>query len=235
MTGILYIVSTHIGNPKDVSARAAEILSSCDMVICEDLKEARRLLHHLGITKELLPLNEHTTRAATDESLDLLREGKTLALISDTGTPLIADPGNLLVKKAINEGIEIRPVPGPSSVLAALVIAGFPLESFTFAGFLPRDKSERRKQAARYRSARETLIFLEAPYRLPHLLSDLEEGIGGNREAALCMDLTLPKERVRRDTLLGLREYFEAHPFKGEFVLIVRGAGKEISRFDRKK
>jgi 16S rRNA (cytidine1402-2'-O)-methyltransferase len=221
--GTLYIVSTDIGHPDDVTARAKEILETCDVVLCEDLKPARALLHRFGLQKELLPLNEHTTSTATNEALDLLRGGKTLALISDCGTPLLADPGTELVARAVGDGFEVRPIPGASSILAALVVSGFGVTQFTMAGFLPRDKNERKKAAAAYRNRTETLVFLEAPYRLNQLLGDLTEGLDSDRPAALAMDLTLPKERVRRDTLLGLKKYFEEHPFKGEFVLVVQG------------
>ncbi len=222
--GTLFIVSTHIGDPRDIGDRAKQIIADCDVVLCEDMKEARRLMHQLGISKDLLPLNEHTTVAATEEAIELLREGKTLALIPDCGTPLVADPGTQLVKQASEEGHLIRPVPGASSILAALVVSGFQSTQFTMAGFLPREKSERLRAASSFRMRTETLIFLEAPYRLNQLLSDIAEGIGNGRNAALAMDLTLPKERVMRDTLLGLKEHFLSHPFKGEFVLVVEGA-----------
>jgi 16S rRNA (cytidine1402-2'-O)-methyltransferase len=224
--GILFVVSTDIGHPDDITLRAKEILQTCDVVLCEDLKPARSLLHRLGLQKELLPLNEHTTKTATLEALDLLLEGKLLALVSDCGTPLLADPGTELVARAIEEGFDVRPIPGPSSILAALVVSGFGVTQFTMAGFLPRDKNERKKAVATYRNRTETLVFLEAPYRLNQLLSDLTEGLGSDRLASLAMDLTLPKERVRRDTLLGLKNYFDEHPFKGEFVLAVQGRSK---------
>lgn len=228
--GTLFIVSTPIGDRGDITERAKRILTDADNVLCEDLKEGRRLMHHLGLTKELIPLNEHTTREATEEALELLREGKILALISDCGTPLVADPGTQLVELAIEEGYTVSPIPGASSILAALVVSGFQSTQFTMAGFLPREKSERVKAARTFRNRTETLLFLEAPYRLNQLLADVAEGIGSERRAALAMDLTMPKERVVRDTLLGLREYFLTHPFKGEFVLVVEGTKSGTAR-----
>ena len=219
----LWIVSVPIGDARDITLRALDVLKSADVIVCEDMKPARRLLHELKIAKDLLPLNEHTVKTATLEALELLRDGKSLALISDAGTPLVADPGSELVRLAIEEGIEVSPVPGASSILSALVVSGFSSSSFLFAGFLPRDKSERRQKARQLAGIRDTILLLEAPYRLPQLLDDLVDGFGPKREACIAMDLTLPKERVARGTLLELRDQFLQRPFKGEFVVVLRG------------
>ncbi|HEY3874080.1 MAG TPA: 16S rRNA (cytidine(1402)-2'-O)-methyltransferase [Candidatus Kapabacteria bacterium] len=223
MPGKLLLVSVPIGNVGDITLRAIESLKNADAILCEDLKPARRLLHDLQITKELLPLNEHTEKEATEEALALLYEGKTLALISDAGTPLVADPGQRLVRSAIEQGIEIIPVPGASSILAALVVSGFRSDTFYFAGFLPREKSERTKAARKLSEREETIMLLEAPYRLSQLLDDLVHGFGGKRRAAVAMNLSLPTERVARGTLFELRDQFAARPFKGEFVAVLEG------------
>jgi 16S rRNA (cytidine1402-2'-O)-methyltransferase len=223
MPGKLWIVSVPIGNPLDITLRAIEILKNADTILCEDLKPARRLLYELKIEKELLPLNEHTDKSATDDALTLLRSGKTLALISDAGTPLVADPGQRLVMQSIEEGIEVWPVPGASSILAGLVVSGFRSDHFYFAGMLPRDKSERKNAARKLAARDETIVLLEAPYRLPQLIDDLVHGFGSDRRAAVAMDISMPKERVARGTLLALRDLFAAHPFKGEFVVIIEG------------
>jgi 16S rRNA (cytidine1402-2'-O)-methyltransferase len=225
---MLFIVSTPIGNPADISSRAIEVLRNCDIVLCEELKPARRLLAGLKIQKELIELNEHTTKEATHEALTLLMDGKSLALISDDGTPLLADPGSELVRECIRQHIPISPIPGASSVLAALVASGFSLLQFTFVGFLPRDKNERKTVTLKYRTHSETLIFLEAPYRLNQLLDDLSTGIGPKRNAVICMNLTMPSERFERGTLANLRNTFNTHPFKGEFVVVVEGAGGKL-------
>jgi 16S rRNA (cytidine1402-2'-O)-methyltransferase len=226
--GTLYIVSTPIGNFADISARAIESLRNCDVVICEEPKPGRRLLSQLGVQKELILLNEHTTSETTSEALALLEAGKNLALISDDGTPLLADPGSELVKECIDRDIVIVPIPGASSALAALVASGFSLTSFTFCGFLPRDKQARKKAASAYMNRKETLIFLEAPYRLNQLLQDLSEGLGKERHAVLCMNLTMDSEKFHRGTFAELQKYFLDHPFKGEFVLVVEGARERI-------
>lgn len=226
MKGILSIVSTPIGNPADITARAIEAIENCDVLLCEEAKPANRLLAKLKIKKEYILLNEHTTKEATAEALALLESSKNLALISDDGTPLLADPGTELVKECIARKIKIIPIPGASSILAALVASGFPLLSFTFCGFLPRDKAERKKAALDYKNRKETLVFLEAPYRLNQLLQDLSEGLGKDRNAVLSMDLTMESERFERGTLGELWKYFNEHPFKGEFVLVIEG-GRE--------
>jgi 16S rRNA (cytidine1402-2'-O)-methyltransferase len=223
MSGKLSILSVPIGDMRDITLRAIEALKNADTIICEDLKPARRLLHELQIEKPLLPLNEHTEAGATEEALTLLRAGKNLALISDAGTPLVADPGQQLVRNAIEEGIEVSPVPGASSILAALVVSGFRSDNFYFAGFLPREKSARQNAARKLAAREETIVLLEAPYRLPQLLGDLLHGFGNDRRAAIAMDLSMPKERVARGTLLALRDLFKAHPFKGEFVAVIEG------------
>jgi 16S rRNA (cytidine1402-2'-O)-methyltransferase len=228
--GTLSIVATPIGNSGDISQRAVETLQASDIILCEDLKPARRLLHDLQIQKELLPLNEHSVKQATEEALELLLEGKHLSLISDAGTPLIADPGNTLVKKAVEAGIPVTTVPGASSVLSALVLSGMPLDTFYFAGFLPRDKSERIGRAKKLALMPDTIVLLEAPYRLAQLLDDLVHSFGPSRTASIAIELTTPKERVARGTLFELREQFQRAPFKGEFVVILRGVARHSSQ-----
>jgi 16S rRNA (cytidine1402-2'-O)-methyltransferase len=223
MTGKLWIVSVPIGNPLDITLRAIEAMKNADTILCEDLKPARRLLHELKIEKPLLPINEHTEVEATSEALSLLQSGKDLALISDAGTPLIADPGQRLVRLAIEQGIEVLPVPGASSILAALVVSGFRSDHFYFAGMLPREKIERKNAARKLASRDETIILLEAPYRLSQLLDDLISGFGNDRRISIAMDISMPKERVARGTLLALRDLFAANPFKGEFVIVIEG------------
>jgi 16S rRNA (cytidine1402-2'-O)-methyltransferase len=240
MAGKLWVVSIPIGDVLDISSRAIRVLRDCDVILCEDLRPAHRLLHELQLSntlpmKLLIPLNEHTELKAAEEALALLRLGKNLALISDAGTPLIADPGQRLVRLAIEESIEVSPVPGASSVLAALVVSGFRSDTFYFAGFLPRDKSERKQAAIKLAARQETIVLLEAPYRLAQLLDDLLAGFGPNRNACVAMELSMHKERVARGTLLSLRDSFKAHPFKGEFVVVLEGRLSDAPKPKREK
>jgi 16S rRNA (cytidine1402-2'-O)-methyltransferase len=225
--GLLQIVSVHIGDPKDITLRAIDALREADLVVCEEAKEARRLLHQLHIQKELLPLNEHTTRSATDEVLELLKAGKKLALISDAGTPILADPGSELVQQCIEQGIAVTTLPGATSIIPALILSGFPSAPFTFHGFLPKEKGERKNALDKLRTKTETLILLEAPYRLAQILDEMVVSIGRDRQAAVCMDITMPSERVIRGTLLQIQQHFAAQPFKGEYVIVVKGLGKQ--------
>ncbi len=226
MTGSLILVSTPIGNFDDISLRAIEVIKTCDILLVEERKPANRLLSLLGIKREYLLLNEHTNKETTEEAFDALLDGKTIAVISDAGTPLIADPGFLLVRKALEIGIKVTSVPGASSILPALQLSGFSLLSFTFVGFLSRDKTERAAELRNLRDRKETLVFLEAPYRLAQIIDDLAKGIGEKREAAICCDLTTKEEKIIRGTFTEIREHFQQHPFKGEFVIVVHGAGR---------
>ena len=167
----LYIVSTPIGNYEDITLRALRILKECDFIICEELKEARRLLSNYKIEKELFPLNEHNESESANELIQKLLEGKTAALISDCGTPLFSDPGHLLVALALQNRIDVIPVPGVSSLLTALVGSGLDFEKFYYYGWLSPKKDIRRKQLLDLRKRRETIILLDTPYRLKTLLA----------------------------------------------------------------
>lgn len=223
MYGILYLVATPIGDPDDITLRAIRIISECDILVAEERKPTNALLKHLNITKEYLLYNEHTQKELTPEILEHLENGKNVALISDAGTPVIADPGGRLVTECINRGIRVTTAPGASSILAALTVSGFDLRSFIFVGFLSRDKAVRRNEVKRYARERSVLVFLEAPYRLTNLLDDLYEGLGKNRELAICTNLTYQSEKIYRMVTSEAKEYFAEHPFKGEFVVIAEG------------
>ncbi|HYM21065.1 MAG TPA: 16S rRNA (cytidine(1402)-2'-O)-methyltransferase [Candidatus Kapabacteria bacterium] len=220
-SGALYIVSVGIGDARDITLRAIETLGKCDIIVCEEAKPARALMKYHHIEKPIILLNEHTRNTVEDEILDELAAGKNIALISDCGTPLIADPGDVLIKKCIEKNITITPIPGASSILAALVVSGFRLDQFSFIGFLPREKSARARAASELKNRTETLVLLEAPYRLAQILDDLRLGIGSERKIAVCLDLTLAGERIYRGTVKSSVKYFEEHPFKGEFVIVL--------------
>jgi 16S rRNA (cytidine1402-2'-O)-methyltransferase len=229
MSGLLSLVSTPIGNLGDITLRAVETIRSCDILLAEERKPANRLLAHLGIKKEYLLFNEHTDRELLFEILTELHSGKHVALISDAGTPLIADPGESLVKKALSEGIHVTTLPGASSILPALLLSGFRTSPFTFIGFIPRDKTERLKALKMYSLRSETLILLEAPYRLGQITSEIKSAFGANRNVAVCTELTTKDEKIVRGKASEIEAYFKEHPFKGEYVIVIEGT-KQKSR-----
>ena len=220
----MYVVATPIGNLQDLTLRARQCLQQADAVICEDRRAGSTLLAQLQISKPLYELNEHTRADDIDALCAQLRAGQNLALISDHGTPLLQDPGAELVHAAIRAHVRVVPIPGASSVLAALVASGIPAARFRFVGLLPRKQDARAETLKNLRDARETLIFLDAPYRLMPMLHALREALGEERRAAVACNLTMPDEHFARGTLASLVENFTQHPFKGEFVIIVQGA-----------
>lgn len=223
MTGTLYIVSTPIGNPEDISRRALRVLSEANVIICEEMRVGQALLRWYQIDKPLIELNEHTDDENINGLVDRLSRGENLALVSDHGTPLLTDPGEALVQGAIRAGVTVTPIPGASSFLAALVVSGLSMSRFRFVGLLPAKKEERKTELDFLRRSRETLVILDAPYRLRPLLADLCSELGGHRQAAVACNLTTEEEKVERGSLQELSEHFEKQKFKGEFVVVVEG------------
>lgn len=221
--GILYIVATPIGNSADLTLRARRVLQECDAVICEERRAGSTLLAHLQLKKPLYEWNEHSRPEDAQDLLARLENGENLALISDHGTPLVQDPGSELVGAAIRAQIRVEPIPGPSAILAALVASGLPAPRFRFVGHLPRKSAERTQALNDLRALRETLIFIDAPYRLGAMLESMSESFGGERRAAVACNLTMPDENFVRGTLGEIRAHFMTSPFKGEFVIVVEG------------
>ncbi len=221
MKKVLYIVSTPIGNYDDITLRAIKVLGSVDFIICEEYREARRLLFHLEIKKELFELNEHNENESTNELFSKIKNGKSAALISDCGTPLFSDPGHQLVEMCISNGIQIIPVPGIDSLLPALVGSGFKLDSFYYYGWLSPKKDIRRKQLFTLKKRRELLILMETPYRLKTLLTDVVKILGGEIPCVLAFELTKEKEKYYRGKTKEVLEIAEKENLKGEFVLIL--------------
>ena len=224
MSGKLLVVATPIGNLDDLSPRARAAFESADLVACEDTRHTGRLLAHLGIKKPLLSLHEHNERQRLPRLLAELAEGKTIALASDAGTPLLSDPGFVLVREAAAAGARIEPIPGPSAPLAALVVSGLPPYPFTFAGFPPPKSGKRRTFYRGWVDLGHTLVVFESPHRL---LASLEDALAelGDRPAALARELTKMHEEVLRGTLSGLIEEMKMRPsLKGEFVLVIGAA-----------
>lgn len=222
MKSKLYIVSTPIGNYEDITLRAIRLIKECDLLICEEYKEARRLLSYFKIQKELIALNEHNEKEVTDEIIIQIKEGKSAALISDCGTPLFSDPGHYLVKVAIQNKIDVVPVPGASSLLAALVGSGMDFEKFYYYGWLSPKKEIRRKQLYDLRKIKDTIVILDTPYRLQSLLEDVTKIIGENVSVVLAYELTKENEKFYRGNAGNILNAVERENLKGEFVLIIK-------------
>ncbi len=217
----LYIVSTPIGNYEDITLRALNVLKEVDFIICEEFKEARRLLSSYKIEKRLVNINEHNEKEASDEILHMMLEGKSAALISDCGTPLFSDPGHLLVDLAIQNKVEIVPVPGASSLMAALVVSGLDFEKFYYYGWLSPKKDIRRKQLLDLKRRKETIVLMDTPYRLKTLMTDIVKILGPNIPCVLAFELTKEKEKFYRGNTGNILNHVEKENLKGEFVLIL--------------
>ena len=221
MPGKLVVVSTPIGHLQDLSPRARAAFEEADLVVCEDTRRTGRLLAHLGIKTRLLSLHEHNERQRVPRLVRAISEGQTLVLASDAGTPLINDPGYVLVREATRQGLRVEPVAGPSAVLAALVVSGLPPYPFTFAGFPPPRKGKRRTFFGRFAALDHTLVFFESPHRIEASLRDALESLG-DRSAALARELTKLHEEVIRGTLAEiLEEISSREAVKGELTLVV--------------
>lgn len=222
MKSVLYIVSTPIGNYEDVTLRALRTIKEADFIICEEYKEARRLLSHFNVDKELFSLNEHNEQEVADELIIKIKEGKTAALISDCGTPLFSDPGHLLVDLAIQNSIDVIPVPGVSSLLTALVGSGLDFEKFYYYGWLSPKKDIRRKQLLDLRKRKETIVLLDTPYRLKSLMEDIVKLLGSAIPCVLAFELTKENEKFFRGNAGNILNRVEKEKLKGEFVLIIK-------------
>jgi len=220
--GTLFLVATPIGNLDDVTPRAIEVLRSVDRVLCEDTRHTGRLLDRLGITARLQSFHEHNERAAVPRVVARLSEGQSVALVSDAGTPGVSDPGYRLVRSAAAAGVVVVPIPGPSAVLAALVVSGLPTDRFCFIGYLPPRASRRRALLEEMRPLRATLVFFEAPHRIEKTLAVLLDALG-DREAALCRELTKVHEETVRGRLDELLDHVRGQRVRGEITLVVDG------------
>lgn len=221
MNGKLFLVSTPIGNWDDITLRALRILREVDFIICEEFKEARRLLAEYKIEKELNSLNEHNEKEVADDILMRILEGKSAALISDCGTPLFSDPGHLLVDLCISQNIQVIPVPGANSLLPALSGSGLDFEKFYYYGWLSPKKEIRQQQLLQIKKINEVIILLDTPYRLKSLLADVVKILGKNIHVVLAYQLTMGNERFHRGSAEEVLSVAEKMNLKGEFVLIL--------------
>jgi 16S rRNA (cytidine1402-2'-O)-methyltransferase len=219
-SGHLYIVATPIGHPDDITLRALEILRNADAIICEEVKEGSKLVKKLSLPhKELISLNEHNEQEQTQQIIQRLLEKQSLALVSDCGTPVFEDPGHHLIQEAAAVGIHVVPIPGPSSLAAALSILDFRLEQFVFGGFLPREAARRQKELQRLRSFHMPVVLMDTPYRMAALLEDVSKTFGKNQPVTLACDLTLPGEAIFRGSVESVIKHTVQR--KAEFVLII--------------
>lgn len=226
MPGSLYIVSTPIGNLKDISLRALEVLKEIDFIACEDTRVTAILLKHYEIQKELLSLNAVNETSKIDYILTRIENGKNCALVSDAGTPGISDPGTRLISAAIKNEIEVIPVPGATAAITALSISGLPSDSFIFEGFIPQKKG-RQKKLKELSEEDRTIIIYESVYRIDKLLNELNEYMPG-RQIVICRELTKKFEEIRRGTPSELLKSFTKKVNKGEFVIIIAPKGWQV-------
>ncbi|GAA0121131.1 MAG: 16S rRNA (cytidine(1402)-2'-O)-methyltransferase [Clostridium argentinense] len=226
MSGKLYLVPTPIGNLKDITLRALEVLKMVDIVACEDTRQSLKLLNHFNIKKTLISYHKHNENGKSENIIEMLKEGKNIAIVSDAGTPGISDPGEVIVKKCIEENIDFEVLTGATAITTALVYSGLDTTKFIFRGFLPRENKDRKPIIDDLVNRTETLIFYEAPHRILNTLEFLYENLG-DRKIAICRELTKMYEDIMRKTLSEAIEYYKENSPRGEYVLVVEGKSLE--------
>ena len=226
MSGKLYIVGTPIGNLSDISSRALETLAKVDFIAAEDTRVSGKMLQHFGIHKPMVSYHKFSGNKRGEDIAERLRQGETCAIITDAGMPCISDPGEELVRDCHTYGIELESVPGPSAAITALCMSGLDTSRFSFEGFLSVTKKQREEHIEEIKDFTRTLIFYEAPHKLKNTLQDLYDALG-DRQAALCRELTKIYEEVIKGSLSELIEYYKEKSPKGEYVLVLEGKKKE--------
>ena len=230
MSGQINIVSTPIGNLKDITLRAIETLKSVDLILAEDTRIAKKLLNHFSINNTLESFNDKNEDLKNENLIKDLKEGKNIAIISDAGTPLISDPGFKLIRSAREENIKVTPVPGCTALIAGLSASGISSDKFTFLGFLPRTKIKRRKNLRHLIHKQETLIFFESVHRIGSTIADMKDLFGQERKAVLCKEITKIYESFIGNNFMEITDFIKEHQdkLKGEFTIIVEG-NRELS------
>jgi 16S rRNA (cytidine1402-2'-O)-methyltransferase len=221
--GTLYVVATPIGNLEDITLRALRLLGSVDIIAAEDTRHTRKLLTHHGISRPLLSFHAHNEQRQAPHLLALLQEGRSIALVTDAGTPGISDPGYSLLQALVQHAIPVVPVPGASAVIAALSVAGLPTDRFIFEGFLPSKSGRRRQRLEALRDEPRTAVLYESPYRLVRLLQDIVTCLGPERRVVVTRELTKHFEEVQRGTAAALCAMFQARSVRGECTVLIAG------------
>lgn len=231
VSGVLYLVATPIGNFDDITIRALNVLKNVDVIVGEEFRECRRLLKHYSIEKPIELINEHNEHGESEKIIEQMKTGKNVALISDAGTPVFSDPGRLLVKKCIVNKIKVVPIPGASSLLPALIVSGFDIDKFVFAGWLSPKRERRKHELKELIKEKRTIAIMDTPYRLLQLLRDMSEVYDNRRKLCLAYNLTMDDEEIFYGTAKYLYESLSKRNLKGEFVIVVEGTNEK----ERKK
>ena len=234
-SSVLYIVGTPIGNLSDLSSRALNVLKNVSLIACEDTRQTKKIMFKYEFTNTLISFNKNNFLNKTPKIINNLKDGKSVALVSDAGMPSICDPGEELVKDAKSNGITIICIPGPCAAITALVSSGLPSSKFTFEGFLPKKKSERKKNLLEIRKNKKTTILFESPNRLKNLLNELKEHFGGEREIQVSRELTKKFEEHIGNNINEVIDYFEGKEVLGEITIVIKGQDKTSQNFDINK
>lgn len=229
----LYIVPTPIGNLKDITIRALDVLKECNVIAAEDTRQTIKLLNHFNIKKQLISYHQHNELTKSEEIINRVRGGEIVALVSDAGSPGISDPGSVIIKRCIEEEVEFEVLPGATAIITALVNSGLDTTKFTFRGFVPRENKERRVLISEIKNHKETLVFYEAPHRIKETLSFLHAELG-DRKVAICRELTKLHEQIVRGSISEVIEHFNTNNPRGEFVVVIEGKSQEEIDLEQK-
>lgn len=223
MNGTLYVIGTPIGNMEDITLRQLRLLEEVDFICAEDTRVTLKLLNRYEIKNELVSFHEHSSRSEAQRIIDRLLSGQSCGIVTDAGMPCISDPGEVLVRLAYENGVDVRAVPGPAAVTTAAALSGLHINRFTFEGFLPVNNRERSERLELLRNETGAMIFYEAPHKLRGTLADLRDFFGGERSISICRELTKLHEETLRMTLKEAAEYYSANEPRGEYVLVIEG------------
>ncbi len=229
MSGTVYIIGTPIGNMEDITLRQLRMLGEVDFLCAEDTRVTAKILNHFDIKKQLVSFHEHSSHSEAMRIIERVQNGENCGIVTDAGMPCISDPGEVLVRLSYENGIDVKVIPGPTAVASAAALSGMNIRRFTFEGFIPVNKKERRERLELLRDETAVMIFYEAPHKLKNTLSDFKEFFGGEREISVCRELTKIYEETLRFTLAEAVEYYNEKEPRGEYVLVVQGKTSDSS------